>query len=157
MSDLFELFEQICEETSIPLNKEIETVEGLKLLLEDHNNYAPLTRACRSYIHVLDTLMQKATTKLTPTAVIDLSDLVFSSLRTCPIDQIQYGIANIGEWNPEPFGDLDEDIKALHLVQWLFDLQTLSNFRTYLDSCFSVDTMEELKECLDVFYSNNND
>jgi hypothetical protein len=157
MTELFEFFEQVCLETSIPLNKEIQTDGELKLLLEDRDNYAPLTRACRSYKHVLDTLMQKAATESTQAVVSELSDVVFGKLRTCPIDQIQYGITNIGEWSPEPFGDIEEPVEALHLVQWLFDLQTLSNFRQYLDSRFSTDTMEELKECLDVFYSNNNE
>ena len=155
MTELFDFFELVCIETSIPLDNEIKTVSEFKLLIENHENYKPQTKACRNYVHVLDSLMQKAGENTSQEVVQELSDLVFTKLMTCPINQIKYGIANLGDCDPEPFGDTDESIEAIILVKWLFDLQYISNFRFYLETMLPTETIKELKKYLDIFYNNN--
>ena len=161
MTELFDFFELVCIETSIPLDNEIKTVTDLKLLIVNHENYEPQSNSCRNYVHVLDSLMQKAGENTSQEVVKELSDLLCTKLMTCPINQIKYGIANLGDLNPDTdfgdtdFGDIDEPIEAITLIRWLFNLQYLSNFRFYLESMIPTETMKELKKCLNIFYNNN--
>ena len=92
MTELFEFFEQVCMETSIPLDKEIQTVEELLQLIEDHENYIPKTKACREYKHVIDSLIRQAPENLYPVVVSELSELIFAKLKTYSINQIQYSL-----------------------------------------------------------------
>ena len=138
MSELFNLFEQICIETSIPLDTEIKNVDELLKLIEDHENYIPQTKACRQYKHVINSLMKQAYENLSPIVVSELSELVFAKLHTCSINQIQYEIRE------------NQD----GIVQWIVDLQYISNFKQYLETCFPNENMDEIKEYLDSFYNN---
>ena len=70
---LFDFFEQVCMETSIHLDTEIQTVDELKLLIE---NYKPQTR---NYVHVLDSLMQQA--NATPEIVEPFEDITTSNFK----------------------------------------------------------------------------
>ena len=164
---MYDIFEVVCEETSIPLNAEIRTKEELFALITDVDNYTPRSKSCRYFVNVLDNLMVKLATlevsEDTDKHVNELTDLIVSKLVTYPVNYLKYGVKNIGEWDRDPLSEADDQDDAdygytVHkLIQWLFELQKFGNFRNILELHFSEEIMDELKTDLDIFYSYENE
>ena len=163
---MYDIFEDVCEETSIPLNAEIGTKEELFALITDVDNYTPRSKSCRYFVHVLDSLIAKLATlepsEDTDKHINELTTLIVSKLVTYPVNYLKYGVKNIGEWERDPLSESDDDdgdygFNVHKLIQWLFELQKFGNFRNILELHFSEEIMAELKTDLDIFYSYENE